>query len=224
MADLIVDNVTKEFPAAEDKALVVLKGASFELSRGENMAIVGDSGSGKSTLLHIIGALDRPTSGSVSLAGQDPFDLPEKQLAAFRNENIGFVFQDHHLLPQLTILENVLLPALADGRTVTDEDVERGHYLLKQVGLSERESHRPATISGGERGRAAVARALIMQPQLLLADEPTGNLDHENAQMISNLLVRLQEEENAMLIVVTHSRELAGQLQQQRRLNSGVLE
>src|SRR5215510_8572990 len=168
---------------------------------------MGPSGSGKSTLLHIIGALDPPTSGRVTLDGDDPYKLSEKELAAFRNERVGFVFQDHSLLPQCSVLENVLTPTLV-GRTNSDS-VERARALLDQVGLSERLDHRPAELSGGEKQRAALARALINEPVLLLCDEPTGNLDHESAEVVASLLLELHAKKKTILVVVTHSSELA---------------
>ena len=172
MPDLVVDNVSKQFPTRAE-SLVVLHGVSLELSRGQNLAILGPSGSGKSTLLHIIGTLLRPTSGKIVLGGQDPFSLDEARLADFRNRQIGFVFQDHHLLPQCSVLENVLLPTIAEGRPDAAA-IERARSLIERVGLSNRLDHRPAELSGGERQRVAVARALVLRPTLLLADEPTG--------------------------------------------------
>ncbi|HET6879928.1 MAG TPA: ABC transporter ATP-binding protein, partial [Pirellulales bacterium] len=185
MPDLAVRDITKEFPTRAEP-LVVLRGCSFELARGENLAILGPSGSGKSTLLQIVGTLDAPTSGEVLLGGDDPFQLSEPRLAKFRNERIGFVFQDHHLLPQCSVLENVLLPTLAGGGA-TQEAFERARMLLERVGLTARLDHRPAELSGGERQRVAIARALIRQPMLLLADEPTGNLDRSTANAIGDL-------------------------------------
>lgn len=220
MADLEVVNVTKEFPGSVEP-LQVLRGVSLELSQGDNLAVVGPSGSGKSTLLHIMGALDRPTSGEVRLNGEKPFELPERQLAAWRNDNIGFIFQEHHLLPQLSVIENVLLPAVAHG-AVTKEQQDRAAALVERVGLEDRQDHRPAELSGGERQRAAVARALMRSPALVLADEPTGSLDEENAATIAQLLLELQAK--SMLVVVTHSMELAAQLQRQVRFRSGLLE
>jgi lipoprotein-releasing system ATP-binding protein len=221
MPDLVVDRVHKEFPT-RGEPLVVLREASLELSAGENGVILGPSGSGKSTLLHIIGALDRPTSGSVTLAGQQPFELDEPQLAKFRNRNIGFVFQDHYLLPQLSVLENVLIPALAEGPP-DRATLDRGRELLEQVGLGARLDHRPAELSGGERQRAGVARAMLLKPVLLLADEPTGNLDRTTATAISNLLIEMHRREQTMLLVVTHSLELAGLLQHRWELDDGRL-
>lgn len=221
MAELIVEDIVKQFPTRTEN-LVVLRGCSFSLAAGEALAILGPSGSGKSTLLHIVGTLDRPTSGSVRLSGIDPFSLPEPTLARFRSERIGFVFQDHYLLPQCTVLENVLVPAVAVGG-VTPAVLERARMLLARVGLAERLTHLPAEISGGERQRTALARALIMRPMLLLADEPTGNLDRTAAAAVGNLLVELQREEMLMLVVVTHSLELASRFPRRAELDSGRL-
>ena len=161
--------------------LPVLRGVNLSLERGDALAVMGPSGSGKSTLLHILGTLDRPTAGKVTLEGTDPFALPERELAAFRNRRIGFVFQDHHLLPQCSVLENVLIPTLVSRDTQPAETEAYARQLLDRVGLGERLDHRPAELSGGERQRVAVARALVLKPVLLLADEPTGNLDRKNA-------------------------------------------
>jgi lipoprotein-releasing system ATP-binding protein len=221
MADLVVDRVTKAFPT-RGEPLVVLREVSLELSAGQNAAILGPSGSGKSTLLHIIGTLDAPTGGSVRLNGEDPFALDERQLAHFRNRNVGFVFQDHHLLPQLTVLENVLIPALAEG-TPDAATVARARELLGRVGLGERLEHRPAELSGGEKQRAGVARALLLKPPLLLADEPTGNLDRTNAAAIGDLLLKVQQEETTMLLVVTHSLDLARRFDKRFEIDDGAL-
>ncbi len=185
----------------------MLEDVSLVLERGQSAAIMGPSGSGKSTLLYILGALDAPTSGTVTLDGRNPFELSEKDLAAFRNKQIGFLFQDHCLLPQCTVLENVLVPALvAEGG---DRYVERAHALLQQVGLAERKEHRPAELSGGEKQRVALARALIREPLLVLCDEPTGNLDRRSAEAAADLLVELHRRQQTILVVVTHSAELA---------------
>jgi lipoprotein-releasing system ATP-binding protein len=221
MSALSVQNITKEFPT-RSQPLSVLRGCSLELSAGENLAILGPSGSGKSTLLQIVGTLDRPSSGKVTLDDSDPFTLDEPHLAAFRNHRIGFVFQDHHLLPQCSVLENVLLPTLAEGRA-TAEAIEHGRLLLDRVGLKDRLDHQPAELSGGERQRAAIARALIRRPALLLADEPTGNLDRTTATAIGDLLLELQQAERTMMIIVTHSLELAGRMQRRLELNEGKL-
>jgi lipoprotein-releasing system ATP-binding protein len=221
MAELIVEQVGKTFPTRAEP-LVVLSDASLTLSGGQNAAILGPSGSGKSTLLFIIGTLDAPTSGNVRLNGTDPFALAEPQLAEFRNRNIGFVFQDHYLLPQLTVLENVLIPAMASG-TPSPETIERAKHLLGRVGLAERLDHRPAELSGGERQRAGVARALLLKPALVLADEPTGNLDRKSAAAIGDLLVEMQKGEQTMLLVVTHSLELAKRFERRFDLDDGQL-
>lgn len=221
MPDLSVTNLTKSFPTPTEP-LVVLDHVSMKLEMGENLAVIGPSGSGKSTFLHVVGTLDSPTSGEVSLFGENPFELGEKQLARFRNENIGFVFQEHHLLPQLSALENVLVPAVANGRA-SQSDKTRAVQLLDQVGLPDRASHLPSELSGGERQRVAVARALLHKPRLILADEPTGSLDRKNAEQIATLLLDLQSQENAMLICVTHNEELAGQFQRRMRVQDASL-
>jgi lipoprotein-releasing system ATP-binding protein len=220
-AELVVENIVKEYPTPAEP-LRVLSGVSFSLRRGENLAILGPSGSGKSTLLSILGTLEPPTSGKVLLARENPFNLDETGLAEFRLENVGFVFQEHHLLPQCTVLENVLVPFLADG-AATSDDQRRATELLARVGLSERLTHRPAELSGGERQRVAIARALVREPTLLLADEPTGNLDRTTAASIAKLLIELQAERSAILVVVTHSEALAASLQQRMELDSGRL-
>jgi lipoprotein-releasing system ATP-binding protein len=221
MPQLLVDNLEKSFPT-RGEPLVVLRGASCTLQAGENLAVIGPSGSGKSTFLHIVGTLDRPTGGTVRLDGADPFALPEAKLAEFRNRRIGFVFQDHHLLPQCTVLENTLIPALALGPT-KPAAVTRAKELLERVGLSSRIEHRPAELSGGERQRVAIARALVMQPTLLLADEPTGNLDRTTATTIMDLLLEMQRADNALMIVVTHSPELAARCQSRMEMDEGRL-
>jgi len=221
MSELLVENVTKRFPT-RGEPLEVLRGVSFGLSGQENLAVVGPSGSGKSTLLSIIGTLDAPTSGRVILDGQDPAELDEPLLATFRNRRIGFVFQDHHLLPQCSVLENVLIPTVADGPTER-ETVERARELLDRVGLSDRLDHRPAELSGGERQRVALARALINRPALLLADEPTGNLDRTTSARVGELLLQLQRQEQMLLIVVTHSQRLASLMGRQLELDEGKL-
>jgi lipoprotein-releasing system ATP-binding protein len=220
-ADLVVDNIVKEYPTPAEP-LRVLDGVSFEMRRGENLAILGPSGSGKSTLLSILGTLEPPTAGTVRLVGEDASSLDDAALAAFRRRHIGFVFQEHHLLPQCTVLENVLVPYLADGAATTD-DQRRAIELLDRVGLSGRLTHRPAELSGGERQRVAIARALVRGPTLLLADEPTGNLDRTTAQSITKLLLELQAEHRAILIIVTHSATLAAALNRRMELDCGRL-
>jgi lipoprotein-releasing system ATP-binding protein len=221
MPDLIVDSIAKEFPTRAE-TLVVLRAASLELSCGQNLAILGPSGSGKSTLLYIVGTLDRPTSGRIELRGTDPFTLSEPKLADFRNQQIGFVFQDHYLLPQCSVLENVLLPTIAQAES-NGQLVDRARMLIERVGLSGRMNHRPPELSGGERQRVAVARALICKPVLLLADEPTGNLDRSTAVTVGKLLLELQRDEQTMLIVVTHSLELATLFDRRLELDDGKL-
>ena len=216
---LSVQDVSKSFLLGEE-TVRVLDGANLEMAGGDAAAIVGPSGSGKSTLLHLIGTLDRPDSGSIEIDGRDPLALPEPELARFRNRSIGFVFQDHHLLPQYSVLENVLLPTLAfrhDARATRD----RAGKLLRSVDLEHRLGHRPAELSGGERQRVAVARALINQPSLLLCDEPTGSLDAKTAEAVSDLLLELHRHEGAMLIVVTHSPDLAGRFERRYTLEDG---
>ncbi len=221
MAQLQVEHIAKEYPTRSDR-LAVLRDVSLDASAEQTVAIVGPSGSGKSTLLSIIGTLEQPTSGRVLLDGLDPAGFGEPQLAAFRNERIGFVFQDHHLLPQCTVLENVLVPTVAAGRT-PPERIERARDLIDRVGLGNRLEHRPAELSGGERQRVALARALICRPALLLADEPTGNLDRTTAERIGELLLALHEQEQMILLVVTHSERLAGLMSQRFELDDGTL-
>jgi len=205
---LQVENVSKEYPTPGG-VLKILSDISLSLSRGDAVSIMGPSGSGKSTLLYIMGALEPPTSGTVTLDGRIPFQLEEKELAAFRNKEIGFIFQDHCLLPQCSVLENVLTPTLVSVAGGSDAS-ERARALLEQVGLGDRLDHRPAKLSGGEKQRVALARALIMKPQLLLCDEPTGNLDHQAAEVVASLLLVLHQQQRTILVVVTHSAELAG--------------
>ena len=218
---LTVENLNKQYPT-RGEPLDVLRGVSLTLGPGQNAAILGPSGSGKSTLLSIIGGLEEPTGGSVTLDGQDPRKLDDRALAAFRNVHIGFVFQEHYLLPQCSVLENVLIPTVAAGKTRRDA-LDRAKSLLDRVGLSERLAHRPGELSGGERQRAALARALINKPTLLLADEPTGNLDRTNADRIGRLLLELQQQEGMMLLLVTHSERLAALMSRQLELDEGVL-
>lgn len=204
------------------ETLSILRGVSLSVAPGESLAIVGPSGSGKSTLLQIIGTLDRPDSGTVRLAGVDPLEMTESALAAFRNENIGFIFQDHHLLPQLSVLENVLIPALAGG-TPDGARVDRARDLCESLGLGNRITHRPAQLSGGQRERVAIARALVMQPRMVLADEPTGNLDSHTAGQVTELLAELPRQQDAVLITVTHSDDLAQAMDDAQTLDQGQL-
>lgn len=222
---LQIIGVSKSYNSIQNAPPVrVLEEISLDVAQGESIAFVGPSGSGKSTLLNIIGTLDRPTSGKVLLEGRDITQLSETEVAKLRNQHLGFVFQSHNLLPQCTVLENVLVPTLAlpqakDG----NQALERAHRLLTRVGLGSRSEHRPGQLSGGERQRVAVVRALINQPQLLLADEPTGALDRKSAEELSTLLVELNKEENVTLIVVTHALELAKRLHRQFQMLDGKL-
>ena len=193
----------------QDAPLEILRDVSFEVPAGQSLAITGPSGSGKSTLLHILGSLDTPSSGGVEIDSIDPFALPELELARFRNTVVGFVFQDHHLLPQHSLLENVLIPALAFGRP-EPAVVVRARELLDRVGLSHRLDHRPGQLSGGECQRTALARGLLHQPKLLLCDEPTGSLDRRTAQSMADLLFELHAAEGNVMVIVTHHGELAG--------------
>jgi lipoprotein-releasing system ATP-binding protein len=206
---LEVAGLTKSYPTARGP-LTVLSDVSFSLAPGDAAAVMGPSGSGKSSLLYILGALEPPTSGAVSLDGRNPFQLAPNDLAAFRNASIGFVFQDHCLLPQCTVLENVLIPTLV-VRGVREEldAAARARTLVEQVGLGDRVDHRPAALSGGERQRVAIARALIRNPRLLLCDEPTGNLDRASADSVASLLFDLHRRQHTILIAVTHSAQLA---------------
>ena len=199
--------VSKHYPGLSG-SIAVLSGIDLRLESGESVSIVGPSGSGKSTLLHILGALDPPSAGTVRFDGVDPYALDERRLAAFRNGHVGFVFQDHHLLPQCSVLENVLIPTLvAEGAAGAFR--ARALELLDHVGLGHRLHHRPAELSGGERQRVAIARALVCRPQLVLCDEPTGNLDHEATRTVADLLLDLHRSQPTMLAVVTHNLDLA---------------
>ncbi len=219
---LEVQNLSKEYPTPAGQ-LRVLSEITLSLKAGDSASIVGPSGSGKSTLLYILGALEPPTSGVVLLSGRNPFQLNDAALAAFRNQQVGFVFQDHHLLPQCSVLENVLIPAMvapdAGGKTL-----HRALDLLDQVGLSPRIHHRPYELSGGEKQRAALARALIRQPRLVLCDEPTGNLDHESTAAVTSLLMELHRSQQTILIVVTHNLDLASRFNLKYRLIDTRLE
>ena len=220
-AALRFDSVTKSYET-EAGIVEVLRGISFTLEEGEALAVTGPSGSGKSTLLHLAATLEAPTSGSIRIGGEAAHDLPERELAAFRSRRVGLVFQDHYLLPQYTMLQNVLLPTVAAGG-VDDGEEERARTLLDTVGLGARVDHRPAQLSGGERQRAAIVRALINRPSLLLCDEPTGNLDAETAGAVADLLLELHAEGDSALIVVTHSVELAARLPRRVELRSGLI-
>ncbi len=204
---LVASHVSKQFES--QGALVVLEDISLAVAPGEAAAIMGPSGCGKSTLLYMLGALEPPTTGTVTLNGTNPYELDERRQAAFRGAHVGFVFQDHLLLPQLSAFDNVLVPTLASADRSNGNAPERARGLLEAVGLAARLRHRPAELSGGERQRVALARALIRQPSVVLCDEPTGNLDRRSADAVGDLLARLPADQQAALIVVTHSPTLA---------------
>jgi lipoprotein-releasing system ATP-binding protein len=219
-----MDSITKAFPSGEGRGgrLVVLRGCSLDIRSGEIVAIVGASGAGKSTLLHILGTLDRPTSGRVLYEGIDVFALGDEERARFRNQKIGFVFQFHHLLAEFTALENVAMPALIHGRRL-QEVKEESLALLREVGLEERAEYRPPKLSGGEQQRVAVARALMNSPSVILADEPSGNLDSENAHMLHRLIWTLSRKRGQTFVVVTHNEALARQADRVVRISDGRL-
>jgi len=218
---LVADRLTKDYPTRSGP-LPVLRELSLQLEAGDSLAVLGPSGSGKSTLLHVLGTLDRPTSGKLTLAAVDPFALSEPKLAEFRNRQIGFVFQDHHLLPQCSVLENVLVPFVVRKDKPTNL-AEQARKLLDRVGLGSRLDHRPAELSGGERQRVALARALLPAPAVVLADEPTGNLDRASAKAVGELLLELHRERSTILIAVTHSAELAALFPRRMQMNDGKL-
>jgi lipoprotein-releasing system ATP-binding protein len=206
-AQLILDRIFKEYPT-DAGSLSVLKDISFEATAGETIALVGPSGSGKSTLLNIIATLLKPTDGRMTLGGIDPSQLDEPALARFRRQKIGLVFQEHHMLPSLSAFENILLPTIAEN-SPTKEQFDRAKKLLDRVGLTDRADHLPGMLSGGEKQRIALARALTCRPTVVLADEPTGNLDHTTAELVTELLMEMPGEEDAILITATHSEPLA---------------
>ena len=215
MPVLITKSLSKSYGS-----LSILTDITISVQAGESISITGPSGSGKSTLLHIIGTLDEPTSGFVMIEGEDPSKLDDGALSRFRNERIGFVFQDAYLLPQFSVLENVLLPIRAFG-SVTENDQARGRDLLQTVGLGERLTHLPAQLSGGERQRVAIARSLIMRPRLLLCDEPTGNLDQQTADQVTETILKTSDGEDRALILITHSDTLASRTNRHFRLREG---
>ena len=217
---LEAQRLTKTY-ASPAGPLQVLVDVSFALGRGESAAVMGPSGSGKSSLLYILGGLESPTTGTVRVAGQNPYELAPDALAAFRNRQVGFVFQDHCLLPQCTVLENVLVPTLVGEADAAAP--ERARALLDEVGLGSRLDHRPAALSGGEKQRVAIARALIRQPQVVLCDEPTGNLDADSAERVGELLISLHQQQQTVLLVVTHSEALATRFERRWRIERGRL-
>jgi lipoprotein-releasing system ATP-binding protein len=213
--------VSKEYPAP-DGPIRVLSEVDLRVGAGDSVSIVGPSGSGKSTLLHIVGTLEPPTSGTVLLDGENPFGLDDRRLAAFRNRRVGFVFQDHHLLPQCSVLENVLVPTLVGSGD--DDGLRRARSLIEQVGLGARIHHRPQELSGGEKQRVALARALVRNPTLVLCDEPTGNLDHASAAVVTDLLLDLHRRHRTILVVVTHNLDLANRMGARCTLSDGRLQ
>lgn len=221
---LKLQQISKSYPSGNNPSgRVILDQLDLEVNPGERIAIVGPSGSGKTTLLNLIGTLDRPDSGKTVFENQDLSGFNDEQLAKFRNEKIGFVFQMHHLLPQLSLLENVLIPTLTDKKLQGKETLDRAQKLIARMGLDEVAHQKPAELSGGECQRTAVARALINQPKLILADEPTGALDQKSSGILADLLVELNQEEGVTLIVVTHSMELARKMQRIYKLENGKL-
>jgi len=219
---LIVDQLTKGYPTAGGQTLSVLEDLNLTVERGEFVAITGESGCGKSTLLQVLGVLDRPDSGRVMIEGTDVFEGDDETLSRLRNERIGFVFQFHHLLPEFTALENVMMPALVGGQR-PDEARRRATDLLAQVGLADRREHRPGELSGGEKQRVAIMRALMNAPDIVLADEPTGNLDEHTADVLHRELIRISQELGQTVIVVTHNRDFADMAGREMILEHGRL-
>jgi len=219
---LRTENLWKEYTTGKDQTLQVLKGVDLEVRRGDVLGVIGPSGSGKSTLLHLLGALDRPTLGRVYLEEKDIFAMPEERLAYFRNTNIGFIFQFHHLLPEFSALENVCMPALIKGETFAAA-TRKAKELLDEVGLTERAEHKPSELSGGEQQRVAVVRALVNEPRILLADEPSGNLDEENGTHLHKLLVTLAKKRGLTVLVATHNPDLMRRADKVMRLHEGKL-
>ncbi|TDI76147.1 MAG: ABC transporter ATP-binding protein [Bacteroidetes bacterium] len=217
-----VRGLSRSFETAQEERLHVLNDINLDIAEGELVAIVGESGTGKSTLLHLLGALDRPDTGTVKYRGRNIFDRSDEELSRFRNQNVGFVFQFHHLLPEFSALENVMMPALI-AKTSAAEAKERANELLSNFGLQDRLEHRPGELSGGERQRVAIARAMMNQPDVLLADEPTGNLDKKTADSLHTVIVSLAHDSKQTVIVVTHNPEFAALADRIVRLESGVL-
>ncbi|HRE41756.1 MAG TPA: ABC transporter ATP-binding protein [Ignavibacteria bacterium] len=216
---LKITDIKKSYKIDKQNSLHVLKGINLDIRKGEIIAIQGQSGAGKSTLLHILGTLDRPDSGNINYENEDITKFSEKELAEFRNKKIGFIFQFHHLLPEFTALENILIPAMIDGKSMR----ERAMELLDIVGVKNREHHKPSEISGGEAQRVAIARALINSPKIVLADEPTGNLDTENANSVIKLIFELREKFNQTFVIVTHNEEFADKCDRIVKMKDGLI-
>lgn len=219
MSEIKVQNLSKSYKQGP-RVVEALRGIDLAFGPGESVAVVGASGAGKTTFIHILGTIDRPSSGKVLYDGQDVFAMADRDLARFRNRTVGFVFQFHHLLPEFTALENTMLPALIQGIRKQDAN-RRAEEILDQVGLSDRMTHKPGELSGGEQQRVAVARSLILQPEVLLADEPTGNLDRDTGEGVYQLLEGMNKERGVTLIIVTHNEEIAGRLPRRVRLVDG---
>lgn len=216
---LDIKDVKKSYQVSKVENLEVLKGINLQINREEIVAIVGKSGAGKSTLLHLIGTLDTPDSGKIFFDGTDVYSMKEKQLSKFRNSKIGFIFQFHHLLPEFSAIENIMIPSMVSGK----EDKNKAVELLKEVGLEDRKNHRPNELSGGEAQRIAIARALINSPDLILADEPTGNLDTHNADAVMNLIFKLRDKFKQTFIIVTHNEDFAMKCDRVIRMNDGMI-
>lgn len=214
-----VKDLKKSYKVSEEIKLEVLKGINLNIYKGEIAAIVGKSGAGKSTLLHILGTLDKPDSGYINFEGEDVFKKREKQLSEFRSRSIGFIFQFHHLLPEFSAMENVLISSMISG----EADTVKAEEVLSEVGLKERVNHKPSELSGGEAQRVAIARALINSPKLILADEPTGNLDTENADSVIELIFNLREKYLQTFVIVTHNEEFANRCDRIIKLNDGIV-
>lgn len=224
MTNLIkVEDISKEYVDGSGKKLTILDRLSVTFPKNKTTSIVGDSGSGKTTLLNLLGGLDRPSSGKVFFREEEIFAFKRKKLAEWRNQNVGFVFQAHHLLPDFTALENVILPALISGQPKAVCE-KKATELLKQVNLGNRLSHKPSQLSGGEQQRVAIARALINSPELLLADEPTGSLDGKTGTIVADLLTRISREQNKTLIIVTHNTDLAASMDFRLELKNGKID
>lgn len=215
-------NIKKWYDTGDGSRLVVLKGISLSFDQGEVVAVVGQSGAGKSTLVHLLGLLDKPSEGEILFNGMNVTQYSDEQISRVRNENIGFVFQFHHLLPEFTALENVLMPSFIAGKSGKEQS-ERAKILLSDVGMTDREGHKPSELSGGEQQRVAVARALMNSPKIIFADEPSGNLDAQNAEMLHNLLFSLRDKHQQTFVIVTHNKDLAERTDRRITLSNGLI-